>query len=153
MAWVACTLLCGLVAWREKKLVLDSSCDALHDGEHLDFLVLKCSGHNSLVLLWKGHKNNTFVIPDNCNHDISCWRQTVEFLRRWEKHAVPLHRLPIELEFKVLDPSFIHPWQLATTQALISYIAWVHKISSDCLLVSLYAPVSIYGIPLSPTLE
>jgi hypothetical protein len=50
----------------EKQLFWDSSCGELHDGEHLDLLLLKCSGHSSLVLLWKGHKNNTFLIPDNC---------------------------------------------------------------------------------------
>ena len=63
--------------------------------------------------LWKGHKNNTFLIPDNCNHDFSFWRHTVEFLIIWEKHAVPFHRLPLELEFKLLDPSFftLDSWQ------------------------------------------
>jgi len=55
----------------ETQLFWDSLCDVLHDGEYLDFLVLKCSSHSSLVLHWKGHKNNTFLIPHNCNHDFS----------------------------------------------------------------------------------
>jgi hypothetical protein len=108
--WKFCAGLTGV--WSgcmEKQLFWDSSCDALRNGEHLDFVVLKCSGHSSLVLLWKGHKNNTFLIPNNCNHDFSFWRHTLEFILRWEKHAVPFHRLPLELEFIVLDPSSFSP--------------------------------------------
>ena len=150
--WKFCAGLSGMhtALWSggmEKQLFWDSSCDALRDGENLDLLVLKCSGHSSLVLLWKGHKNNTFLIP----HDFSFWRRTLEFLLLWEKHAVPFHRLPFEVEFKLMDPSF---FTLDSSQQ--------HKPSSTlhgckrsvvtALLVSLNAPVSIYDTPLSPTL-
>lgn len=36
------------------------------------------------------------------------------------------------IRVQTVRPKFFHSWPLATTQALISYIAWVQNISSDC---------------------
>lgn len=74
------------------------------------------------------HKNNTFLIPKDCNHDFSSWRYTVEFFLLWD---VIFHRLPLEYGFTMVDPGFI-PYDNLQHEALTSSTVLVQIISDNC---------------------
>lgn len=100
-----------------------------------------CSVISLLSSQVRSCKKNTFLIPEECNHDFSCWWHTLQFLLPLGIFCV----IPLIFTWIRVQNGRPRSWDNLQQQAFTSYIILVQKISlcfSSCICQISWHPSS-----------